>query len=294
MDTLRNDSIFAVVICLLKMKKLFLIIITFILILVLGYNYLAYRWLHLWEMEPPRPNYSIKRIKGADSDTLKIVMIGDSWAGMHNDILNDSLVQLMMKNIVNREVSFKSIGKGGETSRGVYLLLFDDSKDGTKPILKNGANYCIVIAGINDAGSNLGTQQYLYHMKLIINFLISNGIRPVLVEIPDVNIWNVYRKKPIKDLTSDYLRSCMTGCEMYSYKEYRDSLASYVNQKIVMNSIIYVRMRGWNGDGVKINENLFQKDQVHLNRIGYKLLDSCIITAISNDLKQSVHPEDFY
>ena len=104
------------------------------------------------------------------------------------------------------------------------MLMFEEDGLGTKSLFASGADFCVVFAGINDAAANLGKKQYVYHMKLIIDFLLKNSVRPILIEIPNVNIWNVYGGKPIKYLVVDFGRSLMTGCGMYHFPEYREVL----------------------------------------------------------------------
>lgn len=253
-----------------------------ILMVLLSFHYYQYRWRHLWIFENERKTYPI--IYHAD-DTLRIAMIGDSWAGIHSDCIMDSFLQVKLNNLTGLPVKMTSKGKGGEKSRGIYQLLFEENdENGTRAIITSGINYCIVSAGINDAAANLGPRLYCYHMRLILNFLLSNNIRPILIEIPDVNIWKVYGGKPLKDLASDYIRSLMSHCKMYQIKEYRDSLYTMLINENYMDSVIYIQLNEWNGNGTNINKKLFLNDQVHLNNKGYKLLDSCIAVAIAADL----------
>jgi hypothetical protein len=67
-------------------------------------------------------------------------------------------------------------------------------------------------------------------------------------------------------------------------KEYRDSLQSMLINENLLDSVIYIYMNEWNGDGTNINQQLFLDDQIHLNRKGYEILDSCIANAISADV----------
>ena len=244
--------------------------------------YYQYRWRHLWTFENERTSYPVRCHVDA---TLRIAMIGDSWAEMHSTNKMDSSFQLRLSNQTGIPVKMTSKGKGGEKSRGIYQLLFDeDDNYGTKEIITSGINYCIISAGINDAAANLGPRLYCYHMRLILKFLLSNNIFPVVIEVPDVNIWHVYGGKPLKDLASDYVRSMMSHCKMYQMKEYRDSLRSMLINENLLDSVIYIHMNEWNGDGTNINQQLFLDDQIHLNRKGYEILDSCIANAISADV----------
>lgn len=263
------------------MKRLLAIVFVCLLTLTSVGLYYYYRWAPLWSLEEPRVYYSISRNQ---YDTLRVVMIGDSWVGMRTDTIN-KLFQKRLSEIIDKPSIMKSKGKGGEKSRGIYQLMFEDDGFGTKSLFSSGADYCVIYAGINDAAANLGIKQYVYYMKLIINFLLANNIRPVLIEIPDVNIWNVYGGKPVKDLLADYIRSWMTQCGMYHFPEYREALHSLLKDSTLKDSVIYVPMRGWNGDGSDLNKCLFLDDQIHLNQQGYIKMDSCVIDAIIRDLK---------
>lgn len=264
------------------MKRLLLVIVIVSLLAMIFVSLYYFRWKPLWAFEEPGKFYPI--IHHQD-DTLRIVMIGDSWVGMRTDSIN-MLFQTRLSGIIDKPVILKSKGRGGEKSRGIYRLMFENDGYGTKQLLSSGVDYCVVFAGINDAAANLGKKQYLYYMKLILDFLLANTIRPVLIEIPDVNIWNVYGEKPIKDLLADYIKTWMTQCRMYSFSEYREALQLLLEDIYMKDSVIYVPMRGWNGDGSNINKGLFLDDQIHLNQQGYIKMDSCIINAIVRDLKQ--------
>ncbi len=264
------------------MKKIFGIVsICLLALLLFVYLHFYYRWKPLWSLETPQKAYHIVRHQ---DDTLRIVMIGDSWVGMRTDTIN-SIFKSRLSESVGRPVIIKSKGKGGEKSRGIYQLLFEDEGMGTKSLFTSGSDYCVVIAGINDAAANLGKNQFTHHMKLIIHFLLENGVRPILIEIPNVDIWNVYGGKPVKDLVVDYARSLMTRCGMYHFPEYREALRLMLEDSKLSDSVIYVPMNEWNGKDCDLNKQLFLDDQIHLNQLGYLKLDSCIMNAIIRDLQ---------
>lgn len=246
------------------------------------FGILYVRWNHLWALEEKNQPY---QVQSHYDDTLRVVMIGDSWAGMHHEAGLDSFLQCQLNSLAGCPVVVRSRGRGGEKSRGIYNLMFEYGKHGTRQILSEGPDYCIVMAGINDAAANRGVRQYLYHYKLILDFLLRNNIRPVVVEIPDVNIWALYSSKPIKDLFGDYLKSIMTRCDMYNYHEYREALLSMLAEEDMMKDIVFIPMKEWNGNGETINFSLFLDDQIHLNCKGYELLDSCIASRIAEDYR---------
>lgn len=262
------------------MRKLLSIVFVCLLTIIFVGLYFYNRWKPLWSLENPKPFYFVSQ---HHDDTLRIVMIGDSWVENRPSNLN-TIFQKKMSDISGRPVLFKLKGKGGEKSRGIYQLMFEDGVYGTKSLLSSGADYCVVFAGINDAAANLGKKQYVHNMQLILDFLLANRICPVLIEIPDVDIWNVYGDKPVKDLMVDYIRSLFTRCDMYNYLEYRDAFESMLNDRNLYDYVIFVSMRGWNGVGNDVNKELFLNDKMHLNIQGYAKLDSCIMDAIQKNL----------
>lgn len=264
------------------MKKAMLIGLLCLTVMILLYLYYYNRWKVLWEVEEPRPVYSVHH---HDDDTLRIVMIGDSWIEMHGELKLDTLLEWRLRQLIFRPVKVISKGKGHKRSRGIYDLMHKTEGYGTKPLITSGADYCIISAGINDASANLGTHQFCYYMKLMILLLHANGIRPVIIEAPDVNIWKLFGERSYKSILIDSVRSVMTGCRMYHYAEYREALKEMLISDQLMDSVVYVSMNGWNGEGTAMNLDLFLDDQLHLNRKGYEMLDSCIASAIASDLR---------
>ena len=271
----------------LKCKRYILILFGLI---VISYAYLYLRWFHLWEKEKAHVIY---KIKNNDDDTLRIAMIGDSWVEKLHASIGDTIISHMIESLVRTPVLFKSCGKGGEKSRGIYRLMFQYEKPGSKELLASGPDYCIVVAGINDAASNLGIKQYLHHFRLILDFLLYNHIRPVLVEIPDVDIQHLYSGKPIIDVVSDFLRSTMTGSPMYHFAEYREALSEMLIEEGLSDSVAIVPMSCWNGSQLVIDKNLFEEDLIHLNNRGYDKLSLCIAEVIVADLKKRTNPVFF-
>lgn len=264
------------------MRRVYIVCFICVVILFSFYEYYQYRWRNLWVFENERTPYPVMC---HEDDTIRVAMIGDSWAEIHSSNKMDSILQLNISSQTGQPVIMMSKGKGGEKSRGIYQLLFDENdKYGTKEIIASGLDYCIISAGINDASANLGPRLYCYYMHLILKFLLFNKIRPVLIEVPDVNIRKVHGRKPLKDLASDYLRSMMTHCKMYQMVEYRDSLYAMLINENLMDSVIYIHADEWNGNGTVINQHLFLNDQVHLNKKGYELLDSCIAKEITSNI----------
>lgn len=262
-------------------KFLILLFVVLLFFIMSGFHYYN-KWKPMWQLEMEHPIYVVNHQK---DDTLRVIVIGDSWAAIHSEMMMDTLLSSNLKSQIGHPVKVKSKGKGGEISRGIYSLMFEDEGYGTKSLISSGIDYCVVIAGINDAARNLGTREYCYHIRLILNLLLSNRIRPVLIEIPEVDIWNIYGKKPVKYIIVDYIRSIMTGSTMYNCAEYRDALHSMLVHENLLDSIVFVPVNSWNGNTHQIDKNYFMDDLIHLNHKGYERFDSCIAVAIVNDLK---------
>lgn len=278
----------------MKKSRCKMIMVLFLLSLgVVGiYIYYYNRWKHLWALNAIiAPHYEIQSNKNSSP---RVVMIGDSWAGLHHEQNMDIYFSAILEQQISGAVLVESKGKGGEKTRGICKLMFETGEFGTKPLLSLKPDYCVISAGINDAAANLGTKQYCYYYRQILDFLLANGIRPVVLEIPNVNIWHLYGGKPFKDLVVDFVRSTMTGCKMYQYAGYRDALYRMLVNEKLMDKVVYVSMKDWNDASPDINSNLFMSDQIHLNRRGYEKLDSCIAIAIAKDLENSSNPSFVY
>ena len=237
-----------------------------------------YRWKHLWEQESPRPIYQITH---QHDDTLRVVMIGDSWAGMHRPY--NIFLHSQLQEASGCPVLFESNGKGGEKTKGIYQLLFEDKGNGTRALISSAPDYCIISAGINDAAANLGPKQYCHYYCQIIELLLYNQIKPVVLDFPNVNMWTIFKHKPIMDICTDYLKSMMTHCGLYEYSDYREALRISLVERNLMEQIIYIPASEWYGKSYDVNMDFFLNDQIHLNQKGYELLDICLAKKIAKD-----------
>lgn len=277
-----------------KSSMLFVAVVLFSVVVAIICLYVFYyhRWKHLWALDVGiLPKYEIKQ----NVDTsLRVAMIGDSWAGIHHEHQMDAYLSAVLEQQIGRPVLVESKGKGGEKTRGIYKLMFETGEFGTKNLLASGPDYCIISAGINDAAANLGTEQYCYYYRKILDFLLANGVRPVVLEIPNVNLWHLYGGKPLKDLAVDFVKSTMTRCRMYQFDGYREALYQMLVNEGLIDKVIYVSMNDWDDVSPDIDKNLFMSDQIHLNRQGYERLDSCIAIAIARDLENPGKSDSVY
>lgn len=211
-------------------------------------------------------------------DTLKVAFIGDSWAAYHNDSILDSLFMSQ-----GRLCKATSIGIVGAKSREIYRRLYTT----TKPLLKEHPSYCVVSAGINDAVAKLGCGYYVHHYMMIVKQLLELDVKPVLLEMPDVNYHAIAGKEPLKMRMRHILSSLITGSEMYGFDSYRTSLKQSIKQADWQSKVIYICASTWNPDGYMDSRNLYLPDETHLNAMGYKVLDSCIVSVILRDIGEN-------
>lgn len=255
-------------------------------VVFLNLIYLKYRWSEVLSPASYIVPYEVRKI--AD-DTLRVIMIGDSWAAMHREQKCEDMLSKMISRRIGKPVTVSTNGRGGAKSKDIYRLMFketaplvdQDSKYCTQPLIQNGADYCIISIGANDASANLGADYLCANCDLVIRFLLSVGIIPVLVEMPPRNEIIVYRDKPFKHRLVDRIRAMMTRSDMYSFEKYRPALFGHLKNNGLMDSIVYVKKDWWNKDGFVDRRNLYAQDGMHLNKRGYWFLDSCLADRIS-------------
>lgn len=263
------------------MKERSLIFLSFIFLIIsciaVCYIYYYNKWESNWRLCPKIPFYSINK---RGDDTIRIGMIGDSWAYLHHSMHMDAFLCCHLSTCLRRPVTVESKGKNGEITREIYKFIFSYDKDGTKTIFDNGLDYCIISAGINDACKNLGIKQYVYHYRMIIDFLLYNDICPIVIEIPNANVWATQINKPINEIVVDYIRSIMTGSPFYDCAGYRNNLKKDLFNHQINTDVIYISLSEWNGTEMCISKEFSMLDQIHLNKKGYEKLDYAIMRAI--------------
>ena len=265
-------------------SKIFIVgVIVLLTILVILGVYYAIKWKPLLTPAVPLPIYPIDYHR---DDTLKIIMIGDSWAMLQAETVADSSMAVAFEKETRKPVRFHSRGRGGAKSKEIYYSMFRDKCEepaySTQDLIEIGPDYCIVIAGINDANANMGSSYYCTNYLLIVRHLLTLGIRPVIIEIPDVYLHHVHAKKSVRYKLLDIYRAFLTGAPMHNIKTYRADWLDMLKDKRLIDSIIYIKRNNWNPEGYE-NLMLYRKDLFHLSDKGYYKLDSCIISEIAKD-----------
>lgn len=265
------------------MKKIVYVLLSVVFLFLATASWYAWRWQCLFVSAKPRPAYAIY---DHGSDTLLIAFIGDSWAALHSTSRPDSAVSAEWTALLGRPVKYVSCGMGGANSGDIYRLMFHQGLPidsfSSKSLLQQRPDYGVVSAGINDANQNLGVKAYCANYHLILRHLLRCDIRPVVLEMPDVDLKSVYGKKSLKDWASDAYKAFLARTGLYHVAAYRAALRQYLVGTGLMDSVLYVSCESWNPKGY-CDTALYLPDRIHLNSQGYDRLDSCMISMIKTE-----------
>jgi lysophospholipase L1-like esterase len=212
------------------------------------------------------PFYSVKK---ENHKNFTIGIIGDSWvAGEKLDTILHNL--LLKKGLPNKVISS---GHPGAKSKLIYEDLFKEKNNpySSKFIIESCPDFCLVIAGVNDACSQIGSHFYSYHIEQIIKTLLHYKIKPIIVSLPEFGIeeaidkMNVFSKS--WNIISAYLNN---KGEVDNIKTYRKVLTDELQDKRLNDSILLVDFDGLCKDYHKCPE-LYKNDS-HLSMEGNEKL----------------------
>lgn len=284
---------YAVYRILVRIRRLKWLWWSLILLPVLGYScYQAYLFVETeFFVAKELPFYQVG--PRPDDDTLRVAVIGDSWAEFHMTLNCDTLFKLYGSRLTNRPIKCMTRGKAGAKSKDVYYYMFRSHTQEyswmhdicTQPLLEEHPDYCVVMVGINDTWKKRPVSYYTGNYRLIIRLLLANHIRPVVMEIPDFALkdWlNIYRRR------QSYLYrvySVFTGVIKDDITPFRKGLKDMLNETGLGDSVLFIPADHWIPAGHDFSEEIYQEDHVHINYQGYHVLDSCIISEILNDYK---------
>ena len=227
-----------------------------------------------------------------NDDTLRVAVIGDSWAELHRLFNCDSLFIQYGGRQTTNPIKCMTRGKKGATSKDVYYYMFrsqtQEDSICTQPLLEAHPDYCIIMVGINDVWKKRPVSYYTGNYRLIIRLLLANDIRPVVMEIPDFALkeWlNKHRKR------QGYLYriySVFTGVVQDDITPFRNGLKEMLEETGLTDSVLFIPAGHWLPQNHQYSEKIYRKDHAHLNNQGYYMLDSCIVSEIIRDYKTKV------
>lgn len=224
-------------------------------------------------------------------DTLRVAVIGDSWAEWHMTLNCDTLFEQFGRSLTTNPIKCMTRGKGGAKSKDVYYNMFrSHTKEYswmhdicTQPLLEEHPDYCVVMVGINDTWKKRPVSYYKGNYRLIIRLLLANHIRPVVMEIPDFEMgeWlNTHRKRE-RFLYRIY--SYFTGVVEDDITPFRNGLREMLKETGLGDSVLFIPVDHWIPQNHQYSEDIYQEDHVHINYQGYHVLDSCIVSEIIHD-----------
>jgi len=240
------------------------------------------------------PPYDIPpRVK---DDTLRIAIIGDSWAEFHMNLQGDTIFDIISKRIYDKPLKSRTRGKGYATSKDIYFYMFDymttehsyEPDRCTQPLIEEHPDYCVIYAGINDAILRRPTYYYTGSIRSIIRLLLHNDIRPVVMEMPKFSHPGSFNWRPLKERAFILVRGLLMGTWYNDVSQYRMALKDMLTETGLQDSILYIPTTKWNPKGCE-DAAIYIEDQVHLNLDGYHILDSCLISEITKDYSLRNH-----
>ena len=206
------------------------------------------------------------------NDTLRIAYIGDSWAAMHKE--HECIIERMIEDSIHRPVKVSSFGIHGKTSKEIYENLFDNQD--MRHFMMQGYDFCFISAGINDTYKKMSATYYGKSMNYIIRFMLTNHIHPIILDIPDYDIVKSYDRQEIIRKLLRKISMVITGSQMDCKQRYRITLAELVTSLKNNNQISILNYQEWNNDYHNDIKKYYLGDGMHLNKLGYTKLDSCI------------------
>lgn len=260
----------------LKMKKIRIIGFVVITIIVLAISwYLIDRFSYSKQLS----YYSVN----IEKDTLLTIgIIGDSWVsgGRFDLILHKGLLD---KGFRNKIVSSGDIGA---KSKLIYQNLFKENSEpgSSKFVIENKPDYCIVIAGVNDAAGQVGKSFYSTHMCMIINALLHYKIKPIVIELPEFGILETINQMGLmkKERNKLYARFTNSG-ELDNILTYRKDFVQELESRNLRDSVILIDFDNVCSDYSKCPE--LYANSLHLSSKGNEIFCQLII----NELIKSIN-----
>ena len=231
-----------------------------------------------------------------NDDTLRVAVIGDSWAEWHMTLNCDTLFEIYGGRLTTKPIKCMTRGKGGAKSKDVYYYMFRSHTQEqswthdicTQPLLEEHPDYCVIMVGINDTWKKRPISYYTGNYRLIIRLLLANQIRPVVMEIPDFEMgeWLDTHRRRQRYLYRIY--SYFTGVVEDDITPFREGLKDMLKETGLSDSVLFIPADHWIPKNHQYSEEIYQEDHVHINYQGYHVLDSCIVTEIIHDYNKRV------
>ena len=249
----------------MKIQKKMIILFIIVVLGCLAYKMLLY-------YAPPSA-YQSYAIPQKQEDTLRIAYLGDSWAFMHQE--HNCEISKILEVTLHRPVRVHSYGMCGLTSKEVYENIFNNS-DLKHFLQKRRYEYCFISLGINDTYKKMGITYYQQSMENIIRFFLANHIHPIILEIPDYDIFKSFDRQELSKKILRRISMFINKTPLDCKQQFRKSLDDMITKKKYADMVSIIRYLSWNKNSTNDLEMIYQNDGIHLNEVGYARLDSCI------------------
>lgn len=142
-----------------------------------------------------------------------------------------------------------------------------------------------MIAGVNDSAQHLGADFYAHHVVEIVEVLISHGITPVVVEVPEYGIEAVREERSGLSLLKDVVLTALYDQgEIDVIGKYREALRDALGAAGLLEMIELVDFEPVARDYHEAID-LYQ-DPAHLNDEGREILTAHLASAIRARLER--------
>lgn len=285
------ESVYRILVRIRRLKWLWWSLVFFAVLGFLGYNGYLYTKEELFVADElpiydigPRPN----------DDTLRVAVIGDSWAEYHASLECDTIFCRYAKRLTSRPVKCFSRGHSGKITKEIYYEMFSDhtvehSWDIDRclqPLIEQHPDYCIIMAGINDMRLCKPADFYTGNYRLMLNLLIKNGIRPVVLEMPGVDLKYFHENRRFYRRWMFDVVALLTKIDYSSAPIYRNAMKKMLHETGLDEKVLFIPMSAWNSGGIDANPELYLDDRLHLNLDGYHVLDSCMAYDVVKDYQK--------
>lgn len=252
-----------------KKKFIFLIILAPIFLVgIATYQYIK-NDTSFDEFNPPEINKSLSPSR----DKIRLGIIGDSWVADNN--LKNAIKVNLIESGVTPQIS--NYGHPGAKSRQILrnLFLSENKKYSSKSILTgNNIDYLVIVAGVNDTAGHIGKEFYAHHISLLIKYSLANGIKPLVLEIPEYGIEEEQPNNLLSFVKKVVYIWLFDDGEVDIINQYRNHLKDNLAQSELLNSTIIIPFSSITND-YKSNLSLY-KNPSHLNSKGYSKLGNMI------------------
>lgn len=194
---------------------------------------------------------------------------------MHKEYDNDMIIKA--ESSLKHPVKVLSFGICGLTSREIYEHIYNDHL--MKNFLKQGYDYCFISVGVNDSYKKMGISYYQKSLDGIIQFMLTNKIHPIILDIPDYDIQEAYERQTLSKKILRHISMLINNQPLDCKQNFRNALANLATEKY-QKRISIIPYKSWNGIYTKDKDQLYRSDGMHLNTKGYHKLDSVIINQI--------------